>query len=152
MKGIRKTPTGLVLEFRFGEIAALKERLRKLQLPQKPTRYAADRALNDELRSLLDADLRAKRAARFESFLAGLEQSARGRVHLTTAQVDEWVAVLTDLRLLLAEDIGIEDEHWERSFDFSKPVPENVRLYLYLTALQSALIEHGFGISFDQFM
>jgi hypothetical protein len=152
MKSIHKTETGVVIELERGEAEFLRGLARRIRQGKRPARYATDPKVDAELRQLLEADLAARRAARMADFLSALDQARRNRIELTDRQAEDWLALLTDLRLALADEIGIVDESWERSLDLSKPVPEEVRLYAYLTSLQAVLIEVGFGISRADFL
>jgi hypothetical protein len=57
--------------------------------------------------------------------------------------------VLTDLRVILAERVGVHDERWGRSVDVRNPPSQEAALYIYLTSLQGALLAHGFGVEQD---
>lgn len=147
VKGIRSTETGIVLEFNPGEAEFLREAPAKIHKPTKPARYAEDDKVDVELRQLLDAELRAHRLARvleFQKMLSGVQDD---RLELTHQQAETWLGILTDLRLGLAEVIGIKDESWEREIDPTNPPSEDVALYFYFTALQSTLLDRGFGVS-----
>lgn len=146
MKRIKRRGDRIVLELERGESDLLQSLPTRIGSRRRRIRYAEDSEADGELRELLDTDLRARRAARAEDFARVLAGSTGPRIELTEAQAEDWLGLLTDFRVSLAETIGIEDESWERSFDPSKPMSEDLRLYLYLTSLQSALLTHGFGI------
>jgi hypothetical protein len=152
VKAIHRERDRIIIALEHGETAFLRSLPARLRRAAMPTRYAEDSKVDAELRQLLDEDLATRRQARVAAFEQALGVLKGNRIELTDQQAEDWLALLTDLRIALAEKIGIKDESWERSLDLSKPVPEDVRLYLYLTSLQTALIEGGFGVSPSEFL
>lgn len=107
-----------------------------------------DPELERQFRELVGDDLVAQRRAALDQVLTSLEGGrVRGRawiVHLDDEQVQAWLAVLHDLRLVLAQVIGIETEaDWSR--DPQQAEPTELLLW-HVGALQEDLLDvllHG---------
>jgi hypothetical protein len=107
-----------------------------------------DPELERQFRELVADDLVAQRRAALDQVLTSLEGGrVRGRawiVHLDDDQVQAWLAVLHDLRLVLAQVIGIETEaDWSR--DPKQAEPTELLLW-HVGALQEDLLDvllHG---------
>lgn len=102
-----------------------------------------------ELHHLMIEELRQQRLQRIEDFdqLLARAPADGGCLVLATAAAEQWLALLTDMRLLLADQIGIENDQWRETVEPDKPMRRETALYLYLSGLQSSLLEFGFGIS-----
>jgi len=101
-----------------GDVANLRARL-------FPPAYE-DPQREREFRQLVGDDLLRERLAAVDTTLATLEDGhAKGRnwvVELDDEQVQCWLSVLHDLRLILAQLVGITTEaDWERTHDASDP-------------------------------
>ena len=107
MNAITRRDDRIVLEFQRGEaafLAALPGRLVAAARERPTARLAADDATNEELHHLLDAELAARRAERHTAYAQQLAAipPAGGELALTLDQAEQWLALLTDLRLALA--------------------------------------------------
>lgn len=111
-------------------------------------RYADDEKTNNELRGLLFEDQRRQKLERVDAFAAAMAKipAHGGEVTLARQELENWIALLTDLRFIYASAIGIEDDHWEESLDPLKPLSREVSIYLHLSSLQQALLDRGFDI------
>ena len=101
-----------------GDVANLRARL-------FPSAYE-DPKLEREFRQLVGDDLLQQRLTAVDTALSTLEHGqTRARhwvVDLDEEQVQSWLAVLHDLRLVLAQIVGITTEaDWERTIDGSDP-------------------------------
>lgn len=146
---IQRTDRGLQLEFEPGEADLLRALPAHLAGAERTARYARDEQTDAELHQLLDADLRARRVARAGEFVSALSALQGPTLTLDEAQADHWLAVLTDLRLTLADRIGLTEANAEQVLNPENPASREAALYLYLTGLQSALLHHGFGVEQD---
>ncbi len=72
--------------------------------------------------------------------LRALEDSA-GAERLDGAQADAWCGALNDLRLVLGERLGVTEELYERDVDPNDPRAPQLALYLWLTWLQSTVVD-----------
>jgi len=113
--------------------------------------YADDEKVNDELRQLLYEEQRRQKLDRVDLFSAALERipSAGGELRLPPDEIERWLALLTDLRLMYAAIIGIEDDSWSGDMDADHPPSREILVYLHLTNLQQMLLDRGFGIGFS---
>lgn len=147
MKKITRTDELIVIELERGESAFLAGLPARLAGPAKPARFAKDAATNEDLRQLLEEDLKARRKERTDGLIALLAKVRDNRLELGADQAEQLLALMTDLRLMLADRIGIKDDGWERSLNLRKKLSPDVHLYVYLTTFQGQLLEHGFGVS-----
>lgn len=115
-------------------------------------RYAEDDKVNEELRQMLHEEQRRQKLDRAGAFASALERlpPAGGELRLPPADVELWLALLTDLRLMYAAVIGIEDDTWGGDLDPGRPPSREVAVYLHLTDLQQALLDQAFGIGFKR--
>ncbi len=155
MKSLKKTTAGLEITFEPHEVDFLLGLSEKI--PQAleasgnrrlfPT-YAEDQAVDDELREWLQPELKAQRQERVTAFQRELKAAgvADGVVRLDDATLDRWIGVLNDLRLILAGELGIDADDWPERLSKEQRQAPAVRIYLYLTGLQAALLENGFGL------
>jgi hypothetical protein len=95
-----------------------------------------------EFRELVGDDLVDQRRAAVDTALATLEggrtRARQWSVDLDPEQVQSWLAVLHDLRLVLAQIVGITTEaDWERSIDGADPAD---LLLWHVGALQEELL------------
>lgn len=95
-----------------------------------------------EFRQLVGDDLVAQRLAAVDTALATLEEghtrTLQWFVDLDHEQVQSWLTVLHDLRLVLAQIVGITTEaDWERKVDGSEPAD---LLLWHVGALQEELL------------
>lgn len=74
-----------------------------------PPMSLTDPELAGELRSLTMDDIRRGKLANLHAVVAALTAS-RGHVRVAEADVDAWLAALTDMRLVLASRLEIEDD------------------------------------------
>ena len=95
-----------------------------------------------EFRELVGDDLVDQRRAAVDTALATLEggrtRARQWSVDLDPEQVQSWLSVLHDLRLVLAQIVGIKTEaDWERSIDGADPAD---LLLWHVGALQEELL------------
>lgn len=97
----------------------------------------------DEFRRLVGDDLVEQRRAALDDVVSSLERGrSRGRhwvVDLDADQVQSWLGVMQDLRLVLAQVVGIRTESdWNRDPDTASP--EEIVLW-HVGALQEELLD-----------
>jgi hypothetical protein len=64
-----------------------------------------------------------------------------GEIRIPEADFDAFLAVLTDLRLVLAVDIGIESDGWEELFDEDELDDPRIHLLNLIGGMQQLLLE-----------
>ncbi|HZO48917.1 MAG TPA: DUF2017 family protein [Gaiellaceae bacterium] len=101
-----------------------------------PPAYRDDPDAQAGYERLVRRELVAGRVAR----LRVLEQSA-GADRLDDAQADAWCSALNDVRLVLGERLGISEDLYERDVDRNDPRAPQLALYLWLTWLQSTVVD-----------
>jgi hypothetical protein len=151
VKSIARKGDHIALRFERGEaatLAALPGYLAAALRARAAPRMADDAATDRELRALLDAELAARRAERFSGFLhrVGGVPAAGGELLLTMEEAEQWLALLTDLRLALAARLDIRDDQWGRDLDPRRPPTKEHAIYFYLSGLQGMLLTRGFGV------
>lgn len=110
--------------------------------------HAEDQALDQELRAWLHPELKAARQERAAAFQRELHAAFKtnGVARLDDAALDRWISVLNDLRLIFAGELGIDADDWPTRLTKEQRESAPVRIYSYLTGLQGALLEAGFGL------
>lgn len=113
-------------------------------------RYAEDEATNDELKKMFFEEQRKEKIQRSKEFADQLARvpSRGGEITLTPAELEHWLALLTDLRYIYAASVGIDSDDWRENLRGRK-LPRDYALYEHLTELQAVLIHVGFGIGED---
>ena len=162
MKHIERRDDQIILHLEPGEPAMLRSlpsRLQVLLRTGNPATGALKRIFpaeagdedehSRELHHLMIEELRQQRLRRIEAFdqLLARAPEGGGTLALSPDAAEQWLALLTDMRLLLADQIGIENDQWKETIEPDKPMRRETALYLYLSGLQSSLLEFGFGIS-----
>ncbi|WP_454294099.1 DUF2017 family protein [Salana multivorans] len=121
-------------------------------LPQDPALMrllppaSEDEALAGELRRLSEASVRTAKGQRLHTVWHAL-QAPGDKLEVPTEQAMEWAGALTDVRLVLAERLGIEDEEDAARLDqVARTAPDEVSralasLYLALSWLQESLLD-----------
>jgi hypothetical protein len=102
-----------------------------------------DPAAQAEHTRLLGEDLKNSqlgKVAIFEDVIASCNPD-NGEIQIPEARFDPFLAVLTDLRLVLAEDIGIESDGWEELLDDEAAEDPKVHLLNLIGAIQQLLLE-----------
>ena len=114
-------------------------------------RCAEDPKVHRELQDMLLEDQRRQKLDRADAFVEALARvpAKGGDITLAPAELESWLALLTDLRFIYADAIGIEDDNWGRDIDPRRPPSREVAVYITLTNLQQALLDHGPGIDYD---
>lgn len=92
-----------------------------------------DRAVSDELRELIEDDLRAGKREAARMLLASLPDD--GRVSLTAEEAETWLTALNDVRLALGTAVGITEEFHGDEDDL------NAQLYHWVSVLQEGLVD-----------
>lgn len=158
MRRVTKKGDRVTLVFHAGEPDMLLLLLADLEAAIKRARpgqsrlapvSANDKAVEKELNELLApalAETRIKRINELRELLGGV---AGGRLETGMREAEHLLAILTELRLMIGERIGVEDESWGRDLDPANPPSQETALYLYLTGIQSALLAKVFGVDQD---
>ena len=104
-----------------------------------------DPRLEAEHRRLLGDDLIHRKLEALSVFEKSLERRKMGRAHVEVTieenQFDFWLAFVNDMRILIATELDIVDDSWERGFDPDDPRASELALLHYLTWLEGVLIE-----------
>lgn len=104
-----------------------------------------EHAVTGDLESPLEADLFAHRLQRIESvqeeLMEGSVPGRRLKVILDEIRCDIWLAYLTDVRLLLAEVIGITPEDPDPFDDDPEDWTLEMRMYQFLSVLQEWILD-----------
>ncbi len=160
---IKRKGANLRLTFGVGELRsfqALPGRLRRLierpDMGDKITqrlfpRAADDPQLDRELRELIADDLRAKKLQHLtevENMLAGIK-GFRKHLELTPSQIEHWLMFINDMRLLLGTALDITEDGWSQKINPLFPPSEEWALMLYLSWLQTLILDQVYGISPD---
>jgi hypothetical protein len=88
----------------------------------------------EELRGLIEDDLREAKKAAARTLLASLPES--GRVVLDTEAAEAWLTALNDVRLALGTAIGVTEDSYDDESD-----DPSLHLYHWLSFLQESLVE-----------
>ncbi|MET1044556.1 MAG: DUF2017 domain-containing protein [Microbacteriaceae bacterium] len=75
-----------------------------------PDAYRDDPVAAAEFRRLTARDLAARKAAGIRLIGTMLSESDNGRIVVTEAQAHDWMRALTDIRLVIASRLGIEED------------------------------------------
>jgi hypothetical protein len=100
-----------------------------------PTAYRDDADADDEFRQYTREGLVERKSANAGRIAASVAASADGRILLDRDAVGAWLPALTDLRLVIAERLGI------RSDDDTVPDTQLGQVYHWLAELQARLID-----------
>jgi hypothetical protein len=100
-----------------------------------PTAYRDDVEAAAEFRRYTHEGLRDRKSANAGRVAAGVAASADGRVRLDADAMDAWLPALTDLRLVIAERLGVRAD--------DEPLPDTrlAAVYLWLGELQARLVD-----------
>ncbi|MFO1490545.1 MAG: DUF2017 family protein [Kiritimatiellia bacterium] len=108
-----------------------------------------DSAVEHDFKEMVSGDIRAAKLAALEEFeksLAAIPTAGKHQaVTLDAARLDGWITFLNDTRLMLGVVLGIESDDWEQTIDFSRGIPEDLLLYMFLTHLQGELVDLALG-------
>ena len=160
MASCRKTRNGIeltlvsnevdLLRFLGGELRRLLEHgdpdqgILKPFHPQQQRRDDPE-AVSTELDGSMDAELLLHRLKRIEEvqeeLLREAEEDQGLRVVLTQARADTWLAYLADLRLLLSAVIGITPEEPDPIGEDEEEWTIEMRMYVFLSAMQEWMID-----------
>lgn len=92
-----------------------------------------DPVVSDELRGMIEDDLRAAKDDAARTLLETLPDD--GRVSLTPDEAESWLAALNDVRLALGTAIGVTEDDYDRDTD------DPGFHYHWLSFLQETLVE-----------
>lgn len=111
-------------------------------------RHTEDTALDQELGDWLHPELKAQRQERVLCFQRELQAAFKNDsvARLDDEMLDRWLGVLNDLRLIFAGELNIDGDDWSTRLTAEQRQSPPVRIYFYLTGLQGALLEEGFGL------
>lgn len=93
-----------------------------------------DPVVSDELRGLIEDDLRAAKEDAARTLLETLPDD--GRVSLSAEEAESWLAALNDVRLALGTAIGVTEDADDRDSD-----DPSYHVYHWLSFLQETLVE-----------
>ncbi len=109
-----------------------------------PDAYRGDDKASAEFRRYTELDQRQRKIEDALVVLAALEDSDRGQrpVRVTAEQVEPWLRTLTALRLVIAERLGISDEHPQGDPETALPKAHDFMLEVYdwLAYVQETLL------------
>jgi hypothetical protein len=113
----------------------------------------ADPEKEQEYRDLVQGDLLQQRllkiAAFEEIFHQGEVDKAEGRLVIRGEQFDGCLSFLNDLRVLLGEELEIENEDWEREFEPGDPRADKVLMLHLLGYIEQGLLEATGMVDFE---
>lgn len=137
------------VEFLLGLADRIPAALETAANPRLFPKHAEDQALDRELRSWLHPELKLLRQERAQAFQRELHAAFKdhGVARLDDDALDRWISVLNDLRLIFAGDLGIDGDDWSTRLTKEQRASPPVRIYFYLTGLQAALLQEGFGLA-----
>jgi hypothetical protein len=101
-----------------------------------PPAYAEDPEDEREYRALMHDDLRAGKQEAIDAFTASLDSDA-----LTEEQLEAWLRVLNDLRLVLGTRLDVSETTFADGLDPRDPDAPELALYGYLSWLQEQAVE-----------
>ncbi len=103
--------------------------------------YSKDASVDKELRELLSDELKTSRLERLAVFQHEVKNIQAHTLRLDETAVERWLGVLNDLRLIMADELGIDADDWPDRLTKAQRADPAVRTYLYLTGLQGHLLE-----------
>lgn len=106
-----------------------------------PSASLDDEAVASTFRDLTVDDLDASKRSNAESALGCLGESGPWEGPVSPEQVDAWLALLTDLRLIIGVRESVTEETMEKKLDPRDPAHTSLVLLHYLGALQEDLIQ-----------
>lgn len=115
-----------------------------------PSAYA-DPAKDSEYTRLVGEDRKNSARAKiaiFEKVLLASD-AGQGAISIPQDRIDPFLSVLNDLRLLMAIEIGIEDESWEETLDESSFEDSRITIFHLLGAIQHHLLEATGMVDFE---
>ena len=101
-----------------------------------PPAYAEDQEDEREYRELMHEELRDDKQEAVRVFTESL-----GRDALTGEELDAWLRVLNDLRLVLGTRLDVSETTFARGLDPRDPDAPELALYSYLSWLQEQAVE-----------
>ena len=112
-----------------------------------PDAYADDEEAAAEFRRFTERSLRDVKLEHARTVLATLDGSG-GTVTLSDAEAQAWLGTLNDLRLTLAERIGLDEDNHEAFYDLPPEHPAFALFHLYdwFTFLQESLVHALTGL------
>ncbi|MEM7231345.1 MAG: DUF2017 family protein [Planctomycetota bacterium] len=99
----------------------------------------------DEYRELVRGDLLQQRREKVDSFeellTGGTVSVGEASLQIPADRFDACLTFLNDLRVLVGEELEIEDEEWDRDFDPADPRADQVLMLHLLGTIQQGLLE-----------
>lgn len=137
------------VEFLLGLSQKIPHALETAGNPRLFPRHTDDPALDQEWRAWLHPELKVHRQERLLRFQDELQAAFKGGsvARLDDEALDRWLGVLNDLRLIFADELQIDGDDWSTRLTPEQRQSPAVRIYFYLTGLQAALLEEGFGLT-----
>ncbi len=146
----------------FHYLSLLPDRLRDaLDSPDYATRAMrrmfppgySDPEKESEYQDLVKGDLlqqRLQKIAAFEGIVAqGSVSNSEGKLLIRAAEFDACLSFLNDLRVLLGEELEIEDDDWERDIDPDDPRADKVLMLHLLGYIEQGLLEATGMVDFE---
>lgn len=106
-----------------------------------PSASLEDEAVASSFRDLTVDDLEALKIRNARIALSCVRAAGSWEGEVTEEQQQAWVALLTDLRLVIGVSQGVTEEIMEMQLDFSEPSHRELFLLHYLGGLQESLIQ-----------
>ena len=109
-----------------------------------PPAYRDDPDREAEYRRLLGDDLAQRKREHIRAFERTLEDCTRTgqrvEIHIEASEYELWLGFVNDMRLMLAVELGIEEEGWGEHFDPTHPKAGEMALLHHLSWLQEELL------------
>jgi hypothetical protein len=110
-----------------------------------PPAYAEDPEDEREYRTLMQAELLGGKQETLRVFAASLDEDA-----LTEDDLDAWLRVLNDLRLVLGTRLDVTETTFVEGLDPRDPDAPDLALYSYLSWLQEQAVEVAAATAADR--
>lgn len=101
-----------------------------------PPAYADDELDEAEYRGMVRGELLDGRRTALSTFEATLDHK-----HLSNEELDAWLRVLNDLRLVLGTRLDVRQDTFARRLDANDPDARELAVYAYLSWLQEQVVE-----------
>lgn len=110
-----------------------------------PAASLDDPEVDREFRTLSYPDLEEHKRRTAAVALESLGEAGPVRRGLTDEEREDWLVLLTDLRLALGVRLGVTEETWEAPIDPRDPAQWPLAVLHYLGALQDSLVRVSIG-------
>ena len=106
-----------------------------------PSASLDDERVAAEYKELVNDDLAALKHANARTALQGLGDSGDWKTELSPEEQDAWLALLTDLRLIIGVRHEVTEETMDMQLDPSDPAHHDLLLMHYIGGLQESLVQ-----------